>query len=297
MLAGLAFLAGYAPAGACWSECGADVVYMFFHLATRSRQGEFTRRARSLARRSAARWLDGHARVPARASAEDVLWGYAYGAYTATRVGLDTRGLLRDLAATARSLSPQQVFGFHPKRQAPPSAEAWQCAMVGSHIAEGVGMRLGCSIRDAARWRRAMQPYPTARRGMGWSRWSMFYAVTHLVYVLNDYNLHLLPGERFAPEVAFLRAACEVAIAEDDVEALGESLDALLALGASDGDPRLELARRRLVSLQNRDGSWGRASDEPYTRMHKTWVALDGLTPYGRRSVLRPRLRATGVDA
>jgi hypothetical protein len=137
-----------------------------------------------------------------------------------------------------------------------------------------------------------MQPYPRprARGQLTSAAWSAFYAVTHLVYVLNDYSLYTLPRERFLPEVEFLRAACEVGIAHDDVEGVGESVDALLSLGEAERDPLIVQARRKILALQNRDGSWGSQSDEPYTRLHKTWVALDGLTSCGQRETLRPRL-------
>lgn len=289
-LRGLSFLSDYALEDACWSECAAEVVYMFFHLATRPRPCDFTRRARPLSRHAARRWLADHPRLPRRASAEDVVFRYAYGAYTTIRVGLDTRALCGDLAAEARTIRWRDFFGFDPKREPPPTTDEWQYAMVGAHIAQGAGMRPGSSVREIAAWRPVMQPYPRPRRRLTSAGWSAFYAVTHLIYVLNDYSLYLLPRERFLAEVEFLRAACEVAIVDDDVEGIGEAVDALLTLGDTERDPLIARARRKILALQNRDGSWGSRSDEPYTRLHKTWVALDGLTRYGRRETRRPRL-------
>jgi hypothetical protein len=291
MLRALGFLAEYALGDACWAECPAEVAYMFFHLATRSRQGDFTRRARSLSRRSATRWLAEYPRMPARTPPDEALFGYAYGAYTASRVGLDTRALRRDLSAGASAIRARELFGFDPRREAPPAPDAWMSAMVATHIAEGVGMRLRWTLRDTARWRHAMQPYPRPRaRRLSATGWDAFSAVTHLVYVLSDYNLSQLPRAPFEPEAQFLRAGCEVAIRDDDVEGMGEALDALMALGEPETDPLLARARARILALQNRDGSWGLRTDAPYTRLHKTWTALDGLTRYGRRKVVRPRL-------
>jgi hypothetical protein len=295
MLRGLAFLSDFALRDACWSECPADVAYMFFHLGTRSRQGDFTRRARTLARRSAMRWLGEHPRLPPGTDAEEALYGYAYGACTARGVGLDTRALCRDLRVWARTQRPRQVLGFDPKREPPPSAQDWQYALVATHIAEGVGLRLRWSVRDIAAWRLAMQPYPRLRHRFTPTSESAFYAITHLVYVLNDYNLYALPRARFEAEAELLRAACAIGIDDDDVEAMGEAVDALLALGEPERDPLLSRARQTILALQNRDGSWGSRADEPYTRLHKTWVALDGLTRYGRREVRRPRLSAPRV--
>ncbi len=290
MMRALEFLSDYALRDACWSACAPDVAYMFFHLATRSKQGQFTRTARTQAKRAARRWLGDHTRLPPRTAAEEVIFGYAYGACTATGLGLDTRALRRDLSGWARTVKPRSIFGFDPRREPPPGADEWQYAMVGTHIAEGVGMRLGWSVRDVAAWRRVMLPYPRPKRRLTKAAESAFYAVTHLVYVLNDYNLHSLPRARFLPEVEFLRAACAIAIAGDDLEGMGEAIDVLLALGEPHDDPLLVRARRRILATQNRDGSWGRRGDEPYTRLHKTWVALDGLTRYGRRAIVSPRL-------
>jgi hypothetical protein len=290
MLRGLAFLSDFALEGDCWSRCAPDVAYMFHHLATRSRQGDFTRRARALARRAASRWLEGHPRLPARTAVDDAIYGYAYGACTAKLVGLDTRALCRDLAARGRTIGAREMLGFDPERQAPPSFELWQYAMVGTHIAESAGMRLRWSVRDLAAWRSAMQPYPRPRRRLTRATESAFYAVTHLVYVLNDYNLYALPRGRFEAEAQLLRAVCAIGIDLDDVEAMGEAVDALLALGEPERDPLIARARQRILALQNRDGSWGSRADKPYTRLHKTWVALDGLTRYGRREIVRPRL-------
>jgi hypothetical protein len=292
MLRGLAFLGRYGHTSECWDECAPDVVYMFFHLATRPRPSDFTRRARILSRRAALRWAHEHPRLPARAPAEDVVFGYAYGAYTAHRVGLDVRQLRRDLVAVAPAIAARPLLGFDPQRERPSSASDWQYAMVGTHIAEGIGMRLRWSLRDLVRWRHAMQPYPRPRRGQGLGSrgWSAFYAVTHLVYVLNDYSLRLLPRARFEPEIDVLRAGAEAGIAEGDVEAVGEAVDALLSLGHTEQDDVVVRGRAAILERQNRDGSWGAREDTPYTRFHKTWVALDGLTSYGRRPMVRKGL-------
>lgn len=287
---GLSFLADYAPDGRCWAQSAPDVVYMFFHFATRARDERFAKSARTLARRSAARWLGENPRVPPAADPVEVLWWYAYGVYTADRLGLDTGALRADLAGHAGRIRPRAIFGFDPRRQVPPSRRAWQEAMVGAHIAEGVRLPFACSVRDAIRWRATMLPYPRPRRSLSWPGWCAFYAVTHLIYVLNDYSLYALSGSRLAPEVEFVRSACSIGLEQGDVEAIGESLDVLLALGTSEDDLLVARARAALLDMQRRDGSWAARWDDAYARFHKTWVALDGLTSYGRREVRRPRI-------
>jgi hypothetical protein len=320
-LRGLGFLERFALADACWSECAPDVQYMFFHLATRSSDRALSRRARRSAMRAALRWCRENPRLPPDATPSDVLWWYAYGATTPTELGLDTRAMRRDLARAARRHGPRDMIGFDPRRQAPPGTvcepcdcgeteaahgarcarcgakverlhryQAWQAALVGAHIAEILGIDAGCTVADALRWRRRMQPYPDMRRRVTGAGWCAFYAVTHLVYVLDDYSLRRLDPGPLAAEIDLIHRACRHAIAGRDIEMLGESIDVLLALGETESGELITRARRRLLAAQNRDGSWGDRDDEPYTRFHKTWVALDGLTSYGRRQLARRRL-------
>ena len=300
MLRGLSFLERFALQDDCWRGCAPDVNYMFFHLATRSDDRELSRRAR------------------------EALWWFGYGTCAPTALGLDTRAMRRDLARAVRGRTPRDFLGFDPRREAPPSTvcepcecgehagatancpscgaeierlhryQAWQGALVGAHIAETLGLDVGCTVHDALRWRARMQPYPDIRRRITEAGWYAFYAVTHVVYVLDDYSLRRLPPRPLAPEIDFVVRACRHAIADDDVEMLGESIDVLLAVGEDEMGDLVTRARRRLLATQNRNGSWGDRDDDPYTRFHKTWVALDGLTSYGRRELVRPRLpRAT----
>lgn len=290
MLRGLEFLERYGQSDTCWKRCAPDVVYMFFHLSTRPVQGELTRRARLLSMKTARRWMRENRRLPESTLPEEALWWHAYGAATAKSVGLDTRPLVKDLTRAVTPRWPRLIFGFDPRRQPPPSRMAWQNALVGAHIAEGAGVPFPSSVRDAVQWRDAMLPYPRPRRSLSWPGWCAFYAVTHLVYVLNDYNRHTLSPRGLEAEVAFVREACRVGLEQDDVEALGEAVDVLLALGTPENDPLVMQAQRAMLLLQNRGGSWGDREDEPYTRFHKTWVALDGLTRYGARRTVRARI-------
>jgi hypothetical protein len=292
MLRGLAYLERFALSDACWTACAPDVSYMFFHLATRPNDAAVRDRSRAIALRAAARWCREERRVPKSVRAPDLLWWLAYGTYTPTKLGLDTRSFRRDLAAACKQYDAVDFFGFDPKR-GPPSRKvqryrAWQDVLVGAHIAEALDLDVGCTVPDAVGWRPAMQPYPGAERGLRWNVWCAFYAVTHLVYVLDDYSRFRLPLRALAPERELVRAVCRRGIDRGDVEIMGESVDVLLAVGDTENDPLVVEARRRILALQNSNGSWGAPGDEAYTRMHKTWVALDGLTRYDTRELVTP---------
>jgi hypothetical protein len=319
MLRGLGFLERYALSDACWRLHAPDVTYLFFHLATRPDDRVVARRARTSALRVARRWCRENPRLPGGTSPGDALWWYGYGACAPTALGLDTRALRRDLARAARAHEPADFVCFDPRRGPPPHDhhepcgcgalakaarcpecgdaierlhryQTWQAALVGAHIAETLGVDIGCTVRDAARWRASMQPYPDLTRRVSDAGWHAFYAVTHLVYALCDYSLHRLSPGPLAAEIALVRQACRRATTDGDVEMMGESIDVLLAVGEDEQAEPIVRARQRLLAAQKRDGSWGDEDDEPYTRMHKTWVALDGLTSYRDRRLVRPRL-------
>ena len=57
------------------------------------------------------------------------------------------------------------------------------------------------------------------------------YAVTHIVYTLNDYNTYRLSPRWLPQEFAYLKANVAPACAQHDPELLGELLDSLKAFG------------------------------------------------------------------
>ena len=62
---------------------------------------------------------------------------------------------------------------------------------------------------------------------------------------------------------------------------LGEFMDTLKSLGATNDDPRIRTGMEYLLSHQNRDGSWGDVDEEDiYDRYHPTWSGITGLSEY-----------------
>jgi hypothetical protein len=110
------------------------------------------------------------------------------------------------------------------------------------------------------------------------------YAVTHVVYTLNDYNTYRLSARRLPAEFAFLKANVAAACARNDPEVLGELLDALKAFGLRANHPLVFQGTKFLLENQNEDGSWGDPHEQNIrTRLHTTWTAIDGLRDFAWR--------------
>jgi hypothetical protein len=123
----------------------------------------------------------------------------------------------------------------------------------------------------------------------------IFYAITHLIYTLDRYNERRIAARLLPDEYVFLRRKLKQAIAEDDPEIVGESLDCLKSAGL-ERDPDVLAGEQYLISAQRPDGSWVEDPDDPYTVFHAAWTGIDGLRDYRfhgkvrRMPVLKPLL-------
>ena len=122
------------------------------------------------------------------------------------------------------------------------------------------------------------------------------YAVTHIVYTLNDYGTYRLRPGWLPQEFAFLKANVTSACKRNDPEILGELLDSLKAFGLRANHPLIIRGTKYLLEEQNEDGSWGDTHEKNIrTRCHTTWTAIDGLRTYawrGERCLNGPELKS-----
>lgn len=127
------------------------------------------------------------------------------------------------------------------------------------------------------------------------------YAVTHVVYTLNDYGTYKLSPRWLAQEFAFLKANVEVMCAGEDAEVSGELLDSLRAFGLRVTHPLIARGTDYLLANQNDDGSWGDMDENFRVRCHTTWTAIDGLRAYAWRGerlsfpCLKPLIKRRGI--
>jgi len=105
------------------------------------------------------------------------------------------------------------------------------------------------------------------------------YAVTHIVYTLNDYNRSRLSPRLLPQEFKFLKASMPWALERAEADTIGEIIDSLAAFGVADTDPLMVKGRTFLLNNQRSDGGWGDEDDE-YGRFHSVWTGIDGLRDY-----------------
>ena len=168
-------------------------------------------------------------------------------------------------------------------------------ALASTYISGRCGLLFGARYLDVLKWLPAMRPYPVgADENVEFLR-DVIYAVTHIVYTLNDYSTYRLRPSWLPREFAFLKANVASACERKDPEVLGELLDSLKAFGLRASHPLIRRGTRYLLAEQNEDGSWGDPDEENIrTRCHTTWTAIDGLRTYAWRGerVSRPEVKA-----
>lgn len=114
---------------------------------------------------------------------------------------------------------------------------AWLDAVIWSYTGERYGAKVGSHYSDAIKWLSAMRPYRGREDGANPDFYNTVYAITHIVYTLNDYNAYTLSPKWLAEEFRFLKNNLKEAIAEDDPDMMGEFLDTLRAFGLKDSHP------------------------------------------------------------
>ena len=114
------------------------------------------------------------------------------------------------------------------------------------------------------------------------------YALTHIVFARSHYfrNQVQITGLEFSIPVFLAALARHNRIKLDvmSIDMLGEVLASLELLGLE--DPKMEVARRRLIAAQNPDGSWGPGKGVSPKRIHPTFNAVAGLINF--HEALRP---------
>ena len=165
-----------------------------------------------------------------------------------------------------------------------------RCGPVGSGMYE-----------NAVQWIRTMRPYPSGDVMEDSEVWEAVYAVTHVIYTLNDYSRRKLSSRWLEPEYEYLRTALPQALSGEDCDLVGECVDTLASFGLSRKGRVLQPGVRFLEQTQNDDGSWGSPTDDDHTRIHTTWAAIDGIREHcwrGRQvngSGIARRIHATSA--
>jgi hypothetical protein len=304
---------------------GSDYLWCFYTVGESVSDPAVRRAARRMGVERARLWQRLHRTLPRDSDAQTVA-DFAFGADASAGLGFRNEHLKGQVRRAAARFGPRDFLLFDPATEAPPAdvpddcgfdgvrnargakacracrrplkprtpQDVWYDALITAYVGERYGVRLGASYAEVLRWLPSLRPYRAADPAMpdgGPGFYDTVYALTHVVYTLNDYGLYTLSPRALGDEYEFLRSNLREAVRQRDADMLGEFMDSLRALGLDERDPSMRAGVEYLLANQNADGSWG-ARDERdiYLRYHPTWNGVAALSRYRWRGP-SPRLR------
>ncbi|HUQ32331.1 MAG TPA: hypothetical protein VM095_09430 [Pyrinomonadaceae bacterium] len=311
---GLDFIYRVARTPDGFDSYGSLLICCFALVGATSRDARLRQSARSRAEKLARRWNRAYPLLPPDAS-PDLIQKFVLVRYALSRLGLRDAALNAQIRTAARRFSSEDLLGFNPESEPPPDDlpypcdcglknqrgrifckrcrtrleiqsryRVWMGALASTYVGERCGVLVGARYPDVLKWLPTMRPYPVGADENLEPLRDAVYAVTHIVYSLNDYGAYQLSPRWLPQEFAFLKMNVESACERKDTELLGELLDSLKAFRLRAGHPLIRRGTKYLLSEQNEDGSWGdRDEGNIRTRCHTTWTAIDGLRAYSWR--------------
>ncbi len=312
ILRGLNFIYRTARQRKNFEDYGQDYLWCFYTLSAAVRDREVRRTARRMGLERARFWRRTHRTVPPDADAGTIST-LAYGNDAADSLGVYDHELKKQLKLAAMRFKARDYLLFDPLFEPPPvdvpdeckrcgasnergnkicficktplvmrtRYDVWYDALITAYVAERSGINLGARYQDVLRWLPTLRPYRASPEDVGEEFHDTVYAITHIVYTLNNYSQYKLSRQLLPQEFEFLKANLKAAIADNDADMLGEFMDSLRAFGLTTGDPAIRAGMEYYLSHQNRDGSWGDEKEKDiYMRYHPTWNAIAGLSEY-----------------
>jgi hypothetical protein len=318
---GLRFIYQTALDESNFEEYGSDYLWCFYTLSASVADARTRREARRMGAERARHWRRTRRELPAGADAQLVA-DYTFGHDAATSLGLPDPELATQLRRAAARFNARDFLRFDPAREPPPAdvpdecpfdhtanergatncrrcgrqlrmrtrQDVWYDALITAYTGERAGVPLGASYAEVFRWLPTLRPYRAPRGADDTEFYDTAYAVTHVVYTLNDYGQLSLSPRWLPREFEFLRANLSEAVRLRDADMLGELVDSLRAFGLTERDPEIREGVAYLLANQNADGSWG-APDERdiYRRYHPTWGGVAALSRYSFSRGRSPR--------
>ena len=297
-----------------FEQYGYDFLCCFHVITSTSLSGELRETAQRMGRERARQWRCDHPAVPKKADA-DTIARLVFGSDAADRLGMRDKAMKERIRPVASRFNARDYFWFDAPTEPPPSdvPDSCECgaenargrktcrsckqplemlsryavyidALTRSYIGERYGVRLGARYADVIKWLPVMRPYEGYNNGENPDFYWTVYAITHVVYTLNDYSLYNLSADWLADEFSFLKKNLKEAIVMEDPETMGEFMDTLKSFGLGENHPLIRRGHEYLLDVQNPDGSWGdMEAEDIYQRYHPTWTAIDGLREYAWR--------------
>ena len=305
---GLDFIYRFGSKRERFANYGSFLICCFALVGATSRDPKLRRLGRERAEQLLRRWSRMHPSLPLAATSS-LLLEFVLVRYAQSRIGVRDLAGAAQLRNVARRFSATDLLGFDPAAEPPPDDlpyacvctfenprgrktckqckrrlriqsryRVWMEALANTYVAERCGVRFGSSYAEVLKWTPCMRPYPVGDEHDEGVVWDAVYAVTHIVYTLNDYNTYRLSPRWLPQEFAYLKDNVEAACAQQDQETVGELLDSLKAFGLPARHPLIQRGTKYLLGTQNEDGSWGDPEEANLRRRcHTTWTAIDGL--------------------
>ncbi|MGB9180134.1 MAG: hypothetical protein WCB68_12880 [Pyrinomonadaceae bacterium] len=295
-----------------FEEYGSDYLWCFFTLGRAIQDRSLGEMATRMGRARARAWRRAHRALPRDADANTVA-DFVFGSDSADGLGVRDDALKAKLRVAAARFNARDYLSFDPKTEPPPvdvpeeceydgawnprgakvcrvckrplemksRYDVWYDALITTYSGDHYGVELGAHYPDVLKWLPTMRPYRGKENGENKDFYEAVYAVTHIVYTLNDYSLYRLSPRLLPEEFEFLKTNLQEAIKERDADMLGEFMDTLRSLGLTTNDPEIRAGMEYYLKHQNRDGSWGNLREKNiYDRYHPTWNAVAGLSEY-----------------
>ncbi|MBD0372912.1 MAG: hypothetical protein ICV60_18860 [Pyrinomonadaceae bacterium] len=311
---GLQFIYRTALVEKNFKEYGSDYLWCFYTMSEALSDAQARALARRMGLERARRWRQLHRSLPRDADAGTIA-DYAFGSDAADSLGLRDDKLKDEIRSRAPRFNARAYLLFDPLTEPPPSdvpdecdfcgednprgasvcgnckrplrmrtrQDVWYDALITTYSGEHYGVLLGAKYADVLKWLPTLRPYRDDDRTSD-EFYDTVYAITHVVYTLNDYSLYRLDTRLLPQEFKFLRDNMTVAVKQRDADMLGEFMDTLRAFGLTTADPLMRQGMEYLLAHQNRDGSWGnRRERDIYLRYHPTWNAVAALSEYAWR--------------
>lgn len=313
---GLQFIYSTALDDKNFREYGSDYLWCFYTMSEALSDPQARSMARRMGLERARRWRQLHRSLPPGADAGTIA-DYTFGSDAADSLGLRDDRLKEEILRRAPRFNARAYMLFDPATEPPPSdvpeecdfchannlrgatlcnncrrplrmrtrQDVWYDALITAYSGERYGVMLGAKYADVLKWLPSLRPYRQDDR-TGDEFYDTVYAITHVVYTLNDYSLYRLDPRLLPQEFKFLKDNMSVAVTQKDADMLGEFMDSLRAFGVTTEDPLMRHGMEYLLANQNRDGSWGnRRERDIYLRYHPTWNAVAALSEYRWRGI------------
>lgn len=321
---GLDFIYRIASTAGGFDSYGSLLICCFALVGATSRDVSLRQLGRARAQKLARRWRRLHPHLP-KGAGLDLIPKFVLVRYALSRIGLRDAAVNAEIRAAVKRFSAEDLLGFNPVSEPPANDlthrcdcglqnqrgrifckqcrkrleiyshyRVWMGALASTYISDRCGIVFGAGYPDVLGWLPAMRPYPMGTDEDIELVRDAVYAVTHVVYSLNDYGTYRLRPGWLPQEFEFLKKNVAPACERRDPELLGELLDSLKAFGLRDSHPLIIRGAKYLLGAQNEDGSWGDPDEENIRRRcHTTWTAIDGLRNYAWRAerLSRPEVK------